>query len=430
MATYTIQAPDGHTLTMEGPDGASHDDVISQAQKLYTPDSRVGSGAPPAPKPPTPAGLVGPPVTPTNTSWLPPSHPDPTPGFGPSLMGEGLRDIVTPGSRMAGVHKALIGAGETVAPMFVPTSIPELASTVGAVGVGGVGSAVGKYGSRALGASPEASDLIGDATGGAAAFGGGRLGRAVGDAGSAMMDKLAPIQINDPAGIRQPLPNPKGEEAKSKLIKSIPVVGRFLDEARRFSSPSTPEPYRPNPGVVGTPFSSGGAEAPFKGPAYPAARPEYTPPPSGPVLAPVRPNPAIAAKMRFGGSPDLYSGPSYPSPTITPTLAPVPGEGPSAPAYQGPNRVNPNIARNLRFTPADNPNAGGVTQPTLGTRAAMMDAQRLKAKALQGAPFFDPRESQVVAPPDVDTLASQRARVQARAAKFDENGKRNQLNSK
>ena len=37
MATYTVQAPDGHTVTLQGPDGASHDDVVAQAQKLYQP---------------------------------------------------------------------------------------------------------------------------------------------------------------------------------------------------------------------------------------------------------------------------------------------------------------------------------------------------------------------------------------------------------
>lgn len=35
MAQYTVQAPDGKTITLEGPEGASHEDVIAQAQKLY-----------------------------------------------------------------------------------------------------------------------------------------------------------------------------------------------------------------------------------------------------------------------------------------------------------------------------------------------------------------------------------------------------------
>jgi hypothetical protein len=39
MATYTVEAPDGKTITLEGPDGASQADVILQAQQLYKPQS-------------------------------------------------------------------------------------------------------------------------------------------------------------------------------------------------------------------------------------------------------------------------------------------------------------------------------------------------------------------------------------------------------
>jgi hypothetical protein len=41
MAQYTVQAPDGQTITLEGPDGASQAEVIAQAQKLYQPKSSV-----------------------------------------------------------------------------------------------------------------------------------------------------------------------------------------------------------------------------------------------------------------------------------------------------------------------------------------------------------------------------------------------------
>ena len=37
MATYTVEAPDGKTITLEGPSGASQADVIAQAQQLYKP---------------------------------------------------------------------------------------------------------------------------------------------------------------------------------------------------------------------------------------------------------------------------------------------------------------------------------------------------------------------------------------------------------
>ena len=41
MAQYTVQAPDGQTITLEGPNGASQADVIAQAQKLYQPKASV-----------------------------------------------------------------------------------------------------------------------------------------------------------------------------------------------------------------------------------------------------------------------------------------------------------------------------------------------------------------------------------------------------
>lgn len=37
MAEYTVKAPDGKTITLQGPDGASQADIIAQAQALYKP---------------------------------------------------------------------------------------------------------------------------------------------------------------------------------------------------------------------------------------------------------------------------------------------------------------------------------------------------------------------------------------------------------
>jgi hypothetical protein len=39
VATYTVKAPDGKTITLQGPEGASQDDIISQAQALYKPQA-------------------------------------------------------------------------------------------------------------------------------------------------------------------------------------------------------------------------------------------------------------------------------------------------------------------------------------------------------------------------------------------------------
>ena len=47
MARYTVQAPDGSTIELEGPDGASPADVIAQAQRLYA-ERQAPQGAPAA----------------------------------------------------------------------------------------------------------------------------------------------------------------------------------------------------------------------------------------------------------------------------------------------------------------------------------------------------------------------------------------------
>jgi hypothetical protein len=42
MAQYTVQTPDGKTITLEGPDGASEAEVIAKAQELYKPTYSTG----------------------------------------------------------------------------------------------------------------------------------------------------------------------------------------------------------------------------------------------------------------------------------------------------------------------------------------------------------------------------------------------------
>ena len=45
MTQYTVQAPDGKTITLEGPEGASQANVIAQAQQLYKPSASSGQFA-------------------------------------------------------------------------------------------------------------------------------------------------------------------------------------------------------------------------------------------------------------------------------------------------------------------------------------------------------------------------------------------------
>jgi len=52
MTRYTVRAPDGKTLVIDGPPGASQDDVLAQAQQLYRPTLRTQTAPAPAPTPP------------------------------------------------------------------------------------------------------------------------------------------------------------------------------------------------------------------------------------------------------------------------------------------------------------------------------------------------------------------------------------------
>lgn len=45
MTQYTVQAPDGHTLTIEGPPGATQEQVMAQAQALYKPGTNPGGSS-------------------------------------------------------------------------------------------------------------------------------------------------------------------------------------------------------------------------------------------------------------------------------------------------------------------------------------------------------------------------------------------------
>jgi len=42
MAEYKVRAPDGHIVTLRGPDGASNEEIVAQAQRLYQPGGGAG----------------------------------------------------------------------------------------------------------------------------------------------------------------------------------------------------------------------------------------------------------------------------------------------------------------------------------------------------------------------------------------------------
>lgn len=77
MPIYEVQAPDGRIISLEGPEGASPDDVMKQAQALYHPQAEVPAQAPvAAPEPQLRPRYMDPTIT------GPANAPDPSLGAG------------------------------------------------------------------------------------------------------------------------------------------------------------------------------------------------------------------------------------------------------------------------------------------------------------------------------------------------------------
>lgn len=78
MASYTVSAPNGKSYTIEGPSGASQEDVQNEVMRQYPTAGQTGSGGAPAPSPaitppaPVQAGVVdrGAPATPSRSLGL------------------------------------------------------------------------------------------------------------------------------------------------------------------------------------------------------------------------------------------------------------------------------------------------------------------------------------------------------------------------
>lgn len=109
---------------------------------------------------------------------------------GARQIGQGAKELFTPGQRMRGATDVIRGAGSTLAPVAIGAAIPALASapaaTLGgaALGAGGamLGSAGGSKLVKGLGGGQEAQDLGGEVGG----MAGGILG---GGAGAKLMPK-------------------------------------------------------------------------------------------------------------------------------------------------------------------------------------------------------------------------------------------------
>lgn len=194
----------------------------------------------------------------------------------------------------------------------------------------------------------------------------------------------------------------KSEKLVKAATDAIPYFGKKINAIREAMAPEVPvapAPVRPNPAIA--------AKMPYGGPAEEYSATSYGPPtraggPITPIEPPATPAPFkplkrntnIARKLKSGGLEDDYSAPAYGPPVRqsgTPALEQpavrTPSSASAPPQYTGPNKVNPNISKKLRFTPGGEDqfsgSAGDQAGSTLGTRAEMMRQVRLKTKSLQ-----------------------------------------------
>lgn len=198
---YTIQAPDGKTLTLEGPDNASEEEVIAQAQKLYQPQTN-------------PAGTLDY-KRETARQQFEANKPVPTAATGLQSLGEGV---------MEGLHSAVSGIGGLVKAGLTGDA-STLANAVkgapGAVAQGVTGPPV-EYVKALMRGDPDAAAHAGgriltDTV--PAVYGGARLGQEAVQAGR---EALA----GGKTGLIEQRIAPRGREAQAVTAKIAPRLAQ------------------------------------------------------------------------------------------------------------------------------------------------------------------------------------------------------------
>lgn len=187
------------------------------------------------------------------------------------------------------------------------------------------------------------------------------------------------------------------------LLRNAPVAGKWIIGPTMDALDNTPEPFepvRPNPAVAAK-MRFGGPVDTSGGSAFPKVGMSGAPeaPTPGDAFQPNKVNPNIASRLRFGGPIDAEGAPSYGRVGMSgaPTV-PLQTE-PAAAPFQ-PNRVNPNIARGIRYTPGGDDASGAAVSPsTVGTRAEMMRQLRLRQAANASPQITNPP---IATPPATD----------------------------
>lgn len=119
-------------------------------------------------------------------------------------------------------------------------------------------------------------------------------------------------------GLRMLTPQQR-EEAAKITVGLLPKGDKLLKLRALFrNTPEAPAPVRPNPNIASKIKFGGPAEPAYGAPGANIPRKGFTPPAAETPTpySPVRPNPNIARKLKSGGGSNPYGGPSFKSPKI------------------------------------------------------------------------------------------------------------------
>lgn len=115
---YQVQAPDGKVITLEGPEGATDEEVIAQAQLLYKPE-------PSSPADTRTAGQVALDQLKNVATGIPQAITGIPSGIGAALSGNAMDLLRGIGSTLSPVTTSLQGAGALIAPNTIPAPSRE-----------------------------------------------------------------------------------------------------------------------------------------------------------------------------------------------------------------------------------------------------------------------------------------------------------------
>ena len=266
-----------------------------------------------------------------------------------------------PDQKLRGLHNAFVGGSEIAAPLAIPALVASPAATIGAGLAGGAGKVLGTEIPKYFGASPETSDVIGDAASIPSAMIGGATGETVGPAVGRVLARGIPPALSDFVGMIHPHagfvmrsagrimealnPSEKPLSAPSSPPRSVGVSPAPLPTPiaplapSRSVSVTTPNPPTPIPI---TPQRSVGV--------FPGNGPEPLPAPSRSVGVytgtPQPPAPPVRSIGVFSGPQQAPDAATVKAPIAPPPVEPL--ATPKAATAEKPTFANGGIKNNVR----------------------------------------------------------------------------------